>query len=304
MNIKIPYHIMPWEIDYALLSFTQLKKSKYYIQEEVNIEINSVLNLSSYIIDWDKSKLPKEYFIEKYKNISKLLIDYNHTTKIFEGDTLYGHLELQRDCIEKHIDYYVGMCPDMYFSEYLLSYLIEGAKQIKNKYFVLTPQIHKLWDDTWDEITDPEYIDVPYDKWDKADVFSIRNHLKNSDKEIALQPTQRSKWAGWFDLYNKAFYEELCPIHNDWKGYGPWDFYSLLLTEYIKTQGIDFQQYLLEGQTIFEYSVGPLKDWNNYYKENNLLKIKDVPNQREIFEGNMQLYLNKGIKLLKNKKVL
>ena len=26
MNIKIPYHIMPWEIDYALLSFTQLKK--------------------------------------------------------------------------------------------------------------------------------------------------------------------------------------------------------------------------------------------------------------------------------------
>ena len=104
MNIKIPYHIMPWEIDYALLSFTQLKKSKYYIQEEVNIEINSVLNLSSYIIDWDKSKLPKEYFIEKYKNISKLLIDYNHTTKIFEGDTLYGHLELQRDCIEKHID--------------------------------------------------------------------------------------------------------------------------------------------------------------------------------------------------------
>ena len=27
MNITATYHIMPWEIDYALLSFTQLKKS-------------------------------------------------------------------------------------------------------------------------------------------------------------------------------------------------------------------------------------------------------------------------------------
>jgi hypothetical protein len=29
---------MPWDIDYALLMFTQLKKSKYYLPKEVNIE--------------------------------------------------------------------------------------------------------------------------------------------------------------------------------------------------------------------------------------------------------------------------
>ena len=64
MNIKILYHIMPWEIDYALLSFTQLKKSKYYISDNINITIDSVLNLSSYTINWNQSKLPKEFFIE------------------------------------------------------------------------------------------------------------------------------------------------------------------------------------------------------------------------------------------------
>ena len=304
MNIKITYHIMPWEIDYALLSFIQLKKSKYYLPSDVNVEIDSALNLSSYIIDWDKSKLPKEYFIEKYKNISKLLIDYKHNTKIFKGEELYGHLELQRDCVEKHIEYYINICPDMYFSEHLLSYLVEGAKQIKNKYFIITPQIHKLWDGTWDEITDPEYKKVNYDDWNKVDVFTIRNNLKNSEKEISLQPIQRSKWAGWFDLYNKAFYEELCPIHNDWKGYGPHDWYSLLITEYVKNQGVDFQQYLLEGQTIFEYSVGPLIDWNEYYKKGGLLKIKDIPNQRQIFESNMQQYLNTGVEILKQKNII
>ena len=51
MNIKITYHIMPWEIDYALLTFTQLKKSKYYIPNDVNITIDSVLNLSSFLIN-------------------------------------------------------------------------------------------------------------------------------------------------------------------------------------------------------------------------------------------------------------
>ena len=55
---------MPWEIDYALLTFSQLKKSLYYLTNDVNITIDSVLNLSSNIIDWDKSELPKEYFIE------------------------------------------------------------------------------------------------------------------------------------------------------------------------------------------------------------------------------------------------
>ena len=47
MNIKILYHIMPWEVDYAHLTFTQLKKSKYHIPEVVNVQVETVLNLST-----------------------------------------------------------------------------------------------------------------------------------------------------------------------------------------------------------------------------------------------------------------
>jgi hypothetical protein len=65
---------MPWEIDYALLSFTQLKKSKYHLSEEDNVTIETVLNLSSYTINWGESKLPKEFFIEKYNQISNLYL--------------------------------------------------------------------------------------------------------------------------------------------------------------------------------------------------------------------------------------
>lgn len=295
---------MPWEIDYALLTFTQLKKSKYYIDSDINIEIDSVLNLSSYIINWDDSKLPKEYFIDKYKNISKLLVDYKHNFKVFEKNQIYGHLDLQKESKAKHVDYYINICPDMYFSEHLLSYLIQTISHIKNKYFVVTPQISKLWDNTWDEITNSNYINIPYKKWDNVDVFDIRNNLKINNEDIELYPVQNNKWAGWFDLYNKALWEDLIPVHKDWFGYGPHDWYSMMLSEYAKQNGIDFQQYLLKGQTIFEYSVGPLKNsgFSAYYK--NLIVKNNIPDQRKQFEVKMNEYLNKGIQTLKQKNIL
>lgn len=304
MNIKITYHIMPWEIDYALLSFTQLKKSKYHLPNDVYITIDSVLNLSSYVINWEQSKLPKEFFIEKYNQISNLLIDYTHNQKIYNGNELYGHLELQRDCISPKIDYYISICPDMYFSEYLLLYLIESARCIPNKYFVVTPQISKLWDYTWDEITNPIYQDIPYDSWSDVDIFDIRNNLKNSLQESSLLPTNKNKWAGWFDLFSKSFYEKLSPIQDNWSGYGPWDWYSMMLAEYAREKGVDFQQYLLQGETIFEYSVGPLKNggFSKYYKD--MIVLNDIPNQRQQFESRMQEYLQKGIQQLKEKNIL
>ena len=125
MNIKLTYHIMPWEIDYALLTFMQLKKSKYFLANDVNVIIDSVLNLSSNLINWDQSKISKDFFIDKYSQISSLLSDYTHNTKIYDGSELYGHLDLQRDCVAPDIDYYIGVCPDIYFNDRTLSYLIE-----------------------------------------------------------------------------------------------------------------------------------------------------------------------------------
>jgi hypothetical protein len=295
---------MPWEIDYAILTFTQLKKSKYHLPSDVNIEIKSALNLSNFLFDWDKSQLPKDYFIKKYESLAVLLKDYQHDSFIYEGDGLWGHLDLQRDAIDSKTDFYISLCPDMYFSEYLLSYLVESVKYVSNKYFVITPQISKLWDFTWDEITNPKYHDIPYDQWSDVDVFDIRNDSKNSSQEHTLLSLNKSKWAGWFDLYSKSFYEELCPIHTDWSGYGPWDWYSMLLSEYTKEKGVDFQQYLLQGETIFEYSVGPLKNkgFTSYYKD--MLVLRDVPNQRQQFEPRMNEYLQKGIQQLKEKNIV
>jgi hypothetical protein len=299
---------MPWEIDYALLSFTQLKKSKYYLPSDVNIIIDSCLNLSSYNIDWNKSKLPKEYFIEKYNTISVLLDDYNHNKKIYEGNKLYGHLDLQKECISSEIDYYISICPDIYFSEYSLHYIIESARQINNKYFIITPQISKVGDSDWDRITNPKYIDISYSDYLKVDIFDIRYNNKSSHEDISVSPLYQPKFAGWFDLYSKHFYEDLCPIQKDWVGYGPWDLYSLIILNNIKQYDIDFQQYLLKGETIWFYSSGPLLKENidgfaGYYK-GLLCMDTNKENQRQLFESKLPEYINKGLIQLKEKNII
>jgi hypothetical protein len=279
MKISITIHFCPWEIDYMLLTFTQLKKSKYFLQPDVNIKIKSALNLSSYLINWEESKLPKEYFIEKYKTLSILLKDYQHDMFIYEGDELWGHLDLQRDAVEPETDYYISICPDMYFSEHLLSYLTLAVREIKNKYFVLTPQICRMWDKSWEVITHPKFAVGPHYGWEKTtDIFDVDHYLHTFSDTVGLTKLDQIKWAGWFDIYNKAFYEELCRIPDEWKGYGAYDWYSMVVAFDSIKLGYDFSQYRLDGQIVFEYGIGPLRTdtvngFSNYYK--NLL-VKQI----------------------------
>ena len=305
MNYKISCHLMPWELDYALLSFTQLKKSKYYLDfDKDKIYIDVTLNLSSYIINWEKSKIPKEFFISKFKAIQPLLKDYICHFKIYDGNELYGGLNTQRESTENHIDYYSTLNPDMYFSENMLAYLLEGAKQLSHKYFVITPQIPKLWDDSWNIISHPHFNNIEYSDWDKLDTYDIRHFMKNLGEEVKLTPTSVHKWAGWMDLYNKNVWDDFWMHHEDWNGYGACDWYTMLLSQYAKDKGADFQQYILENQLTCEYQIGSLKDngFSKYYKD--MLILNDIPNQREAFEAKMQEYLHKGSQYLINKKII
>lgn len=305
MNIKIIYHFLPWEIDYCLLTFTQLKKSSYYLPKDVNITIDSCLNLSSYLINWEESKIPKEYFVDKYNQLSNLLSDYKHNPKIYDGNELYGHLDLQREAISKDIDYYMYVCPDIYFSENTLAYIIESLKQINDKYFVLSPQHRKLSDPSWDPTTDTIYLNIPYEDYNKIGLYDVRYNNKTVTRDVVVEDIPSGKSAGWFDVYSKAFYEDLVPIQHNWKGYGPWDWYYLIMKTIIQQHGITIKNYTFRGETIGEYWTGIMQQKNGYsgyYKDR--IKLNDIPNQRQQFEAKMGEYIETGIQMLKDKKII
>ena len=279
---------MPWEVDYALLQFIQLKKASQHLIND-NIYFHIGLNLSSHIVDWNESKLPKEFFINKFNAALKMLDwaeDVNIT--IYDGDELWGHLDLEKTQIDPKIDYYMSICPDMWFHEHTLFYIIELAKQIKDKYFIITPEIHKLWDWTWDELVNENYQNIPYSDWNKSDIFEIQSRVLEG--EPYLQQTTRFKYAGWFDLYSKDFLE-LIPVPDDWKGYGPWDYYSMLISEIAIKNGIDIKEYVLKNQIIFEYHPNKEDKGNfaDYYKD--LLSLNKIENQRQVVESKFPHYI-------------
>jgi len=284
---------MPWEVDYALLQFIQLKKaSQHLLNDDIYFHIG--LNLSSHIVDWNKSKLPKEFFINKFNATLKMLDwakEVNVT--IYEGDELWGHLDLEKTQIDSKIDYYMSVCPDMWFHEHTLFYIIEAAKQIKDKYFIITPEIHKLWDWTWDELVNENYQNIPYSDWNKSDIFEIQSRVLEG--EPYLQQTSRFKYAGWFDLYSKDFLE-LIPVPSDWKGYGPWDYYSMLISEIAIKKGMDIKEYVLKNQIIFEYHPNKEDKSNfaDYYKD--LLLLNKIENQRQAVESKFPYYIEQWIK--------
>ena len=299
MVFKISYHIMPWEIDYAFLSFTQLKKSSFYLPEDVTIKIDAALNLSDHLIDWENTKIPKQFFIDKFNDLLTLLDRYEVNPIIYEGKDNYGFFDVQKLAYEPEVDYYIGLCPDIYFSEHLLSLLVESVKVIPNKHFVLTAEIYKMWDWTWDEITNKDYLGVPYTEWSEGDIFKIRHEVKNSDNDLSLQPISNPKFAWWFDVYSKSFYEDIARMPDEWAGYGGWDFYAMNIAKHLQSKGIDFQQYIMRGQTTFEYPIGPLKErgFVKYYKDYFSIK-KNALDQRKVFEANLPHYLSKAVKNL------
>lgn len=310
MNIKISMHLMPWEVDHALLTFEILKKSSYYLEKDV-IYIDTALNLSSYTIDWETSKLPKEFFIEKYKTISKLLDWANHKPFIYEGNELWGHLDLQQKQAEPHIDYYITICPDTNFSEHLLYYLIEYAKQIPNEYFILTPQIFKSWDSSWDILVNNKFQHIPYTECINIDIHKIRYQCLDLDSP-SIKPIDQFKFAGWMDLYNKNFMEKLAPVLTEWKGYGSWDLYSMNICNIAKKHNVDIQQYVLENQVIWFSDTGCLRNFEEYggdgqlkslYKKFLTLKSRRQE-QRLHIDQNLNYYLNKWFNYAKQTNII
>ncbi len=311
-NIKISIHFMPWEIDEALLMINKIKQSSYFLQKEHKLYLDTALNLSSAIIDWETSSLPKEYFIEKY-NILDSLIKSNviHKPFIYDMDEVYGALDLYKDAIDENIDCYINICPDVDFSEHLLYYMFEAAINIQDKYFIVTPEIFKSWDSSWDILVNKKFKDVPYSKCIDVDMADIRNQCLDLDPTF-MEKINNFKYAGWFDLYSKGFYEELVPVLPEWKGYAPWDLYSMNVCNIAKNNGVNVNQYILRNQVTWFSDTGCLKNDEEYGGDGKLkllykkfLTVKmGRQEQRSDIDNNLAFYVNKWVEYAKQNGIL
>jgi hypothetical protein len=301
IGVKFTSHIMPWEIDHFNITCDKLRTSLYNIDRDIKIYVDVWLNLSGAIIDWEKSTIPKEYFTVRFKAIEYYFKDLCNTRfNIYNDSEIFGCLDAQRDSVQDDIDYYVAMCPDMNFNEYLMGHLLEAAKQITTKYFIITPQIFKCWDKTWDILVNDKFKMILYENC----LMTNSNLIIKLTDDVKIQRLNTFKFSGWLDLYNKAFYEKLVPVLDSWHGYGPWDLYSMNVCVLAQRFGEDVQQYFLENQVVWFYDTGGLRNENEYGGTGKFKKVYDnfiqkmslsSKLQREDFESDLDQKLKNWI---------
>jgi hypothetical protein len=260
MVTQIVVHLLPHEIDWFEWQSKQFKLGNYYIQDKVIIDVTLNLNL----VNWNQSQLPKQFFIDKFNQI-KTLWDWAESQFIIdEENKCLGCDDKRREAIRSTIaDNILYLDSDLLFRPELLSYMIEAAKAINHDYYIISPQTVRMWDNSWDVITNKDYLTDPasMETYYSKDPFKV---IANPPENINLTPINQFKFGGgWFNLLSTKLLK-LTDIPDSFGPYGIDDLYIMICCDIIKNKGYQVQQYILENAVVienFKYRWNPYKEY-------------------------------------------
>ena len=281
MVTQIVIHLLPHEIDWFEWQSKQLKIGSYYIEDKVIIDVTLNLNL----VDWEKSQLSKKYFIDKFNQIKQYFDWCEIIFEINENNTCLGIDDKRRTSIRTHTpDNFIYLDCDIIFKPETLALLINGAKQIKDEYYIISPQTPKLWDITWDVLVNESYQNEQYGFEKIIDPYSI---LAQDYGDTLLSPINTFKFGGgWFNLLSTKLLQ-LTDIPDSFGPYGVDDTYIMYCCEIMKQKQIKLQQYIINNLVVAE---------NYKYRNNPYMIYLDIINKKDEYraqaEGNFNIELN------------
>ena len=267
MVYRIVQYIQPWEIDDLERQVNQLIGASYSLGGETLI-LDCTLNLSNSLIDWQLSKLPKQYFLEKFAYIENKA--KKHFKVSFDTDeTIQGAADKKRSTVYKIQDFVIWLDSDIFFPKAIVPYFISATKHIEKDLYLLTAQIIKYWDTSWDCITAPRFLNEANNHRDYFDPFSLDEIV---EKEVSIAKLNQLKFgAGWFTLLTDRVVKTLL-IPEEIGSYGPDDTYLIMTGP-----KIGLEQYLLQGVVVTEIGADYLEK-KDYIKP--LLAVKTQDKQK------------------------
>lgn len=260
MTTQIVVHLLPHEIDWFEWQSKQFKLGSYFVKNKIIIDVTLNLNL----IDWKQSKLPKEFFITKFKQIESLW-DWAETQFIVdEENKCLGCNDKRREAIySTTADNILYLDSDLIFKPELLGYITEYSRLVEEEFYIISPQTVKMWDDSWDIITNTHFLTNPADikAYYNNDPFRIIQ-IENKNIELSLINTFKFG-GGWFNLISTKLLK-LTDIPHSFGSYGVDDLYVMVCCNIMKQKGYKIQQYVLDGAIVienFKYRWNPYKDF-------------------------------------------
>lgn len=217
MKYCISIFCLPHEIDDLELTLNQMKKAFRYVDEQ-NFILDITLALTGELTLWEQSKIPIDYFTHKYEKLRKSC-DWitNKYFRVEQNSEVLGCVSKRRKVWKEHqnVDYHIWLDTDIIFDERTLAY-IDSSIQSLNKdypYSVVSPEIVKVWDNTWDCLVNEQFLNEPLDYQKTNDPFvdcGIKGDIgiETINNTIPNQP--RMKFAGgWFTCISKKLLDRI-----------------------------------------------------------------------------------------------
>jgi len=285
---KVLIQIFPMvtDIDYLERTLLLLKQNSVYVDKsKFYIILDVTYPLSDYFVDWDNSILKKDFFLDKFENLKKYG-DWADESYFNIDEEIKGCVDYCVNNINKYdVDDAIWLDTDIVFNPYTLNLILESSLEIKSSQskYIITPECVKLWDNSWDILTNNQYASKPY------------GYEKNNDSitdvmdilgEISLEPLvwgneKLFKFGGsWFTLYSKELLDSI-DFPKDLKGYSPIDTFIMTYSKYFP----EITQFKIKNLVICEdYKHTPRTTYSKY--------LKTIDRKLEYFNSSWEIMIN------------
>lgn len=263
-KIHIVTHCLPQEIDSLEQLLIQLKRSSKYIDKE-NFLVEVVLNLN--LVDWNSSDttIDQYFFIDKFSHLENLTKSWSQTKfEINDDRTIMGCNDIRRRALRtSESDYIMYLDTDNIFSEEFLYYINYAISTLKGDpgYNIIVPETTRLWDSTWDVITNKNYMgeSASHSTYFNRDPYRTTGYHGS----VNCTPIKTFKFAGWGTCIPTKI-REILDIPDSLGSYGLDDTFIMEVCKILKDQGINVNQYVLENLVIIENNKFRYNPYQNY----------------------------------------
>ena len=261
---------MPYEIDELENTLNQLRRASYYLSGNNEWELDVSLGLSDTLVNWDTSRIPKEYFTDRFVNLAKS-IDWCKGNFYVSSDDINGCVSQRRYSLNKHTDadYFIWLDTDIIFDERTLSYLETSMDVAKNitPYSIITPEIVRVWDNTWDCIVNEQFLNKPLDYQKTNDPYKdsgIKGEISIESVNNVNSPQSRFKFAGgWMTCLSAELVRKI-GVPDGLGHYGYEDTFIMIVSELLtRSNTINIQQLKIKNLVVCE---------NYKYRDNSFYK--------------------------------
>jgi hypothetical protein len=293
MKYHISIHITPYEIDDYQLFIHQLRRNLNYLDKD--IIFNPCLNLSKYFYDWENSILKEDYFTYKFNELNKIIKNFAIVDPIinFENQIL-GALSYKRFFLEKYknqIDAFIWFDSDLIFPDDTIFNLITAFETINHPNCIITPQIPKLWDNTWDILVNKKYINnIPsHNIYFNFDGYNLYSEVE--EKQLIENNSYTKFASGWGNLISSNIFKEYISFPESFGHYGIDDTFIMLAIDLLKRKGKNIKQYIIQNLIVSENHKFKITGYDSLIKKKSNIKTKE--DFRQESETAMMNELNK-----------